>query len=1150
MPYTAKVSSPGISVDTNNDGTINGRIHRIKNAGNFNTFTIANGELTIEGATAGSTAAGSDTHVQFNDGGTALGGHAGMVYDKTFSTNAGKLTVANLVISGDLTVSGTTTTINTTNVNLADNILVLNSDETGSPSADAGIEVERGTSTNASFLWKEAGTPSWDFGYATVANNLTGVGRVYAQGSSTPVYSFTTDTNTGIEHAAADAMGLMVNGIRRVHVGVNGMSIVGLDGSTAAGAAGTNQALLVDNISIDDQTIATTGGNKNLILHPDGTGMIEIAGSSARSIGVSAVAHDAAGTPLVIGSGQATAGTSNNQAGGNLTLVGGAGKGTGAGGNIVFRTANAGASGNSLNSYATALTIEDDQSAAFTGNVSIAGGLTVTGTTTSVNTTNTAVADQLLVINDGETQNGVDNGSGESGLEVDRGTDGGGSPNDHAFFVFNESADTWQAKLGTVMTGIGAKSLGLGTAGELQITESSDDIIYQNTVSNKKHIFQTNFDGSAGETFLTVGGTIKGINVGNMDIVFASDDTMMTNKTTNGDIYILSAPFTDATCDTDTSAGSGTTFGSNPRIIQMDSTDKLRPGMAVTGTGIPGGATIVTVNSTTLFTLSADVTATNTNTTLTFIPNTASANFMIDGGTQRVGIGTGVPQSNLHVFGDMKLTASKGASPTLMIENDSNTTNEAELIFYRSTTDVTASMDIGHIKWKGRDDGGNIHTYASIFSDILDETGGTEDGRILFSATKNGTNLVEYMRLGGTELTINEQGVDTDFRVEAVGETNALFVRGSDGFVGIGTNAPTTDLHIVAAADPTITIQQGSETGNLKIKGLQDSHAQIIAENQTASEGCLLDLDSKAVTGQSQEVRIFRNANTASDGYFSIKQPGVNTNAFLFYSDKDGTDHEAQFNSPIKIGERAAAKSDTAAYGQLWVKTATPNELYFTTDAGNDIQLTSGTSIAGGGGGGTIGIANGEYLGANANVADNDFLKVAGTLIEGRTATEVKSDLSLNNVTNNAQMPLAGGTFTGNVAMAPGAMFKAGRGVVEEVDASALDVTPNTGPPFTGVELDIAQAGMILLHAGGTGTIVHLPDPANSQIGDTYVIINTTGGNITIERSGVGTSYAGNAQTLNGASAAGTLPSNEAVTLVCTGSSGGGINDIWYGIGL
>lgn len=50
---------------------------------------------------------------------------------------------------------------------------------------------------------------------------------------------------------------------------------------------------------------------------------------------------------------------------------------------------------------------------------------------------------------------------------------------------------------------------------------------------------------------------------------------------------------------------------------------------------------------------------------------------------------------------------------------------------------------------------------------------------------------------------------------------------------------------------------------------------------------------------------------------------------------------------PVTLKEQASADGDTAAYGQLWVKTATPNELHFTTDAGDDIQITSGTSVVG-----------------------------------------------------------------------------------------------------------------------------------------------------------------------------------------------------------
>ena len=54
----------------------------------------------------------------------------------------------NMVVDGNLTVSGTATAINTTNTTINDNIFILNNDATGTPSQDAGIEVERGDSAN------------------------------------------------------------------------------------------------------------------------------------------------------------------------------------------------------------------------------------------------------------------------------------------------------------------------------------------------------------------------------------------------------------------------------------------------------------------------------------------------------------------------------------------------------------------------------------------------------------------------------------------------------------------------------------------------------------------------------------------------------------------------------------------------------------------------------------------------------------------------------------------------------------------------------------------------------------------------------------------------------------------------------------------
>ncbi len=54
----------------------------------------------------------------------------------------------------------------------------------------------------------------------------------------------------------------------------------------------------------------------------------------------------------------------------------------------------------------------------------------------------------------------------------------------------------------------------------------------------------------------------------------------------------------------------------------------------------------------------------------------------------------------------------------------------------------------------------------------------------------------------------------------------------------------------------------------------------------------------------------------------------------------------------LKIAETANANADTAGRGQLWVKNDTPNNLYFTDDTGQDVQITNNGSLASAGGGG------------------------------------------------------------------------------------------------------------------------------------------------------------------------------------------------------
>ena len=66
------------------------------------------------------------------------------------------VTFVNATITGNLTVSGTTTYVNTQILNIGDNIITLNADlGLVAPSQDAGFEVNRGTQATVSFLWDE-----------------------------------------------------------------------------------------------------------------------------------------------------------------------------------------------------------------------------------------------------------------------------------------------------------------------------------------------------------------------------------------------------------------------------------------------------------------------------------------------------------------------------------------------------------------------------------------------------------------------------------------------------------------------------------------------------------------------------------------------------------------------------------------------------------------------------------------------------------------------------------------------------------------------------------------------------------------------------------------------------------------------------------
>jgi hypothetical protein len=103
----------------------------------------------------------------------------------------------NLTVGGNLNVTGTINSVNTTQVNIVDNKINLNTDFTGTPTVDAGIRVERGTSNDVEVLWNET-NDQW-----TLTNDGTNyheIVRKWKSDITTTVsapYTFTATHNLG-----------------------------------------------------------------------------------------------------------------------------------------------------------------------------------------------------------------------------------------------------------------------------------------------------------------------------------------------------------------------------------------------------------------------------------------------------------------------------------------------------------------------------------------------------------------------------------------------------------------------------------------------------------------------------------------------------------------------------------------------------------------------------------------------------------------------------------------------------------------------------------------------------------------------------------------------------------------------------------------
>ena len=217
------------------------------------------------------------------------------------------------------------------------------------------------------------------------------------------------------------------------------------------------------------------GGSNVFQFGVDYTGNLRLGNVDNKLIYMQDTAHDVAGKNLTIQAGNTTAGTTNNIAGGHLYLDAGRGKGTGAGGNIYFRVANAGSSGSSINSQTTAMTISDDATISTASTLTVGGDLIVSGSTTTVNSNTVNIGDSIITLNSDETGTP----SQDAGIEIERGT------SSNVAFYWDESAGKWQ---------VGSSKTLVASTFEGNLTGNADTAT---ALATARDIHGVSFDGSA-----------------------------------------------------------------------------------------------------------------------------------------------------------------------------------------------------------------------------------------------------------------------------------------------------------------------------------------------------------------------------------------------------------------------------------------------------------------------------------------------------------------------------------------------------------------------------------------------------------------------------------------------------------------------------
>ena len=161
-----------------------------------------------------------------------------------------------------------------------------------------------------------------------------------------------------------------------------------------------------------------------------------------------------------------------------------------------------------------------------------------------------------------------------------------------------------------------------------------------------------------------------------------------------------------------------------------------------------------------------------------------------------------------------------------------------------------------------------------------------ETGANSASSVNIGTGGTNRLGITSSEIVINENSSDTDFRVEGNGDANLLKVDAGNDRIGIGTASPAHKLHIADATTPELIVE---DTTNF-VK------AVVGADNSVARIGSDSNHPVTFRTNDAERMRIHSGGNlqvggttlVSTDPYLTLGQ-STNSQGNVFHLINNGT---------------------------------------------------------------------------------------------------------------------------------------------------------------------------------------------------------------------------------------------------------------------